>query len=193
MKCRVTPGLTWHSAFGLIGYGFDQLTPRYHPFSILDLTISYPFKADTVSNLNLELSCILAPALIIVIISLGLVPAPTIAKRFSTRALWGRKFWELGVGWLGLALAHTTQIMIITGLKSIIGKPRPDMLSRCNPDIANLEQHIVGGYGNAELPGLVLVSQTICQQPSKSLLDDGFRSFPSGHSSSKYCEIGFEP
>ena len=78
--------------------------------------------------------------------------------------------------------------MIVTGLKSIIGKPRPDMLARCNPDVANLDQYVVGGYGNAELPGLVLVDQLICQQTDRSVLNDGFRSFPSGHSSSKWHE-----
>jgi len=158
--------------------------PHYHPFSILDLSISYPFKADTVSDLNLDLVSILAPALIIVIVSLVLFPAPSIAKRFQRGALWDRKFWELATGWLGLALCHTTQIMIVTGLKNLIGKPRPDMLARCVPDVANLEQYIVGGYGNSDLRGLVLVNQSICTQPNIGYLNDGFRSFPSGHSSS---------
>lgn len=75
--------------------------------------------------------------------------------------------------------------MIVTGLKNLIGKPRPDMLARCIPNVANLDQYIVGGYGNNVLRGLVLVNQGICTQTNLSTLNDGFRSFPSGHSSSK--------
>ena len=70
------------------------------------------------------------------------------------------------------------------GMKNLFGKPRPDLLSRCNPDYQNQAQYAVGGLSQV-LEGVNLVSSTICRQPDKGKLDDGFSSFPSGHSS---CE-----
>ena len=95
------------------------------------------------------------------------------------------KLWEFNVGWLGLALAQATQFLLVQGLKSLTGKPRPDLLARCQPDLDNVQKHIVGGYGQDVATRWVLVSHEICMQPSKSVLMDGFRSFPSGHNSSK--------
>ncbi len=63
-------------------------------------------------------------------------------------------------------------------MKNLFGKPRPDLLSRCQPDIANLSIYLLGGY-----QGTDIVSSAICKQIDKSILEDGFRSFPSGHSS----------
>jgi len=173
------------SAFGLISLGFSKIDPSYHPFSILDLSISYPLRNDTVSDTVLDIVSILVPAVVILIVSFVFVRVPGEGKLYSWRSRLSLRGWEFAAGWLGLALCQTTQIMIVTGLKNIIGKPRPDMLARCIPDVANLDQYIVGGYGNNVLRGLVLVDRNICTQTNLSQLKDGFRSFPSGHSSSK--------
>jgi membrane-associated phospholipid phosphatase len=50
------------------------------------------------------------------------------------------------------------------------------------PDLANIAKYAVGGFSDTQ-GGYLLVSQTICTSTDKSLMDDGFRSFPSGHSS----------
>jgi membrane-associated phospholipid phosphatase len=70
----------------------------------------------------------------------------------------------------------------LLGMKNLFGHWRPDLLSRCNPDIANLAKYAVGGYTNTT-QGVYLVSAAICQSTDSGTLDDGFRSFPSGHSS----------
>jgi len=132
----------------------------------------------------LDIVSIAVPAAVIAIVSFIFVRDPD-RKLYSWRSRLGLQGWEFAAGWLGLALCHTTQVMIVTGLKNAIGKPRPDMLSRCIPDIANLDQYIVGGYGNNVLRGLVLVNRDICTQTDLSVLRDGFKSFPSGHASSK--------
>jgi membrane-associated phospholipid phosphatase len=94
------------------------------------------------------------------------------------------------MGWLGLALSLVSAWIVTQGMKNLFGKPRPDLLSRCMPDVANVVDHIVG-FSNPILvkdTGAMydgqLVSASICMNPDKAFLDDGFRSYPSGHSSS---------
>ncbi|KAI7631235.1 hypothetical protein KC319_g16515 [Hortaea werneckii] len=61
------------------------------------------------------------------------------------------------------------------------------MLARCQPDTTNIAQYVVGGYGNPLSDRWVLVSADICQQPDQASLYNGFRSFPSGHSSFSFA------
>jgi membrane-associated phospholipid phosphatase len=72
------------------------------------------------------------------------------------------------------------------GMKNLFGKPRPDLLARCQPDVSNIAAYSVGAYARGSSQDWVLVSSSICEQTDKDFLDDGFRSFPSGHSSSKH-------
>lgn len=84
---------------------------------------------------------------------------------------------------MGLALALATAFIFTEGMKTVIGKPRPDLLARCDLDPAVINNYALGGLGG-ELPlWNLLVSVTSCRQTDKSKLDDGFQSFPSGHSS----------
>jgi hypothetical protein len=93
---------------------------------------------------------------------------------------------------LSLSLAGAfTQVVKMTA-----GRPRPgeaglsfahsrltnsspvDVLDRCHPDPSTVD------------PPFGLSSVEICHQSDSSILNDGFMSFPSGHSS---CAIFFEP
>lgn len=67
-------------------------------------------------------------------------------------------------------------------MKNLFGKPRPDLLSRCDPDWGNIDRYLVGGFKWQSMTGQ-LVSADICRQTDKYKIDDGFRSYPSGHSS----------
>lgn len=67
-------------------------------------------------------------------------------------------------------------------MKNLFGKPRPDLLSRCEPDYNNEASYYVLNGTAGTLSRLVYA--TICKSTDKSKLDDGFRSYPSGHSSS---------
>jgi len=127
----------------------------------------------------------LLPVVIIFVVCLVLVPGSTVPRGTPKSLIWRRKLWELHAGCLGLGLAVSAAFFITNGMKNMFGKPRPDMLARCQPDLENLVKYVVGGLSLDGFEGDGrLVSADICTNPDKKRLDDGFRSFPSGHSSS---------
>jgi hypothetical protein len=82
--------------------------------------------------------------------------------------------------------------LIYTGIKNLSGKPRPDFLAICQPDLSKISSHTVGRYGQKISPLWVNVDRAVCQQPDRGVLNDGLRSFPSGYATSKaqgatYC------
>ena len=85
---------------------------------------------------------------------------------------------------MGLAVSLAIAFIITNGTKNAIGKPRPDLLARCNPDLTKSLNSTVGVIGDQVDEGIRLFSWTICRNPG-SMLDDGFRSFPNGHLSCK--------
>ncbi|KAL0469188.1 PAP2 superfamily domain-containing protein [Neurospora intermedia] len=169
---------------GVIGYIFGAKTPNKRPFSLYDPNISFPFTVkETVPVWLAACISVIAPIFFIAVISLIFVPGATVPRGTPKALIWKRKLWELHIGWLGLALSIASAWLITNGMKNLYGKPRPDLLSRCQPDLANVAKYIVGGYANSSMNGH-LVSANICMNPDKAKLDDGFRSYPSGHSSS---------
>jgi membrane-associated phospholipid phosphatase len=108
--------------------------------------------------------------------------------RSSAAQIIRRKIWEWNAGWMGLALALASAWCATQGLKVLIGKPRPDLIARCDPDLSLIDKYTVGGLGGKVDGGPVLVSWEICRDQSNSLKIDGFSSFPSGHSS---CGFSF--
>ncbi|KAI0967106.1 acid phosphatase/Vanadium-dependent haloperoxidase [Xylaria arbuscula] len=178
---------------GVIGYFLGNVTPNKRPFSLLDANIAFPVtQHETVTSGMLLAFNSGVPIVVILIVALIFVPGRTVPKGTPKSLIWRRKLWELHIGWLGLALSLISAWIVTNGMKNLFGKPRPDLLSRCEPDIANLAKYIVG-FNNPMLAKEVatgaiytgqLVSASICTNPDKSFLNDGFRSYPSGHSSS---------
>ncbi|KAI9879815.1 MAG: hypothetical protein M1830_006997 [Pleopsidium flavum] len=89
-----------------------------------------------------------------------------------------RRLWELNCGILGLLLSEGAAFVITGALKNATGKPRPDLIDRCQP-LA----------GSADPPVYGLSSSDICKPTNHAILKDGFRSFPSGHSSSAFAGL----
>ncbi|KAI0858336.1 acid phosphatase/Vanadium-dependent haloperoxidase [Xylaria cubensis] len=176
---------------GLIGYFLGNVTPNKRPFSLLDTNIAFPVtEHETVTSGLLLTFNAGVPIVIILIVALVFVPGRTVPEDTPSSLIWKRKLWELHIGWLGLALSLISAWIVTQGMKNLFGKPRPDLLSRCMPDVENVFKHIVGFSSTilAKDTGSIyngeLVSATICTNPDKAFLDDGFRSYPSGHSSS---------
>jgi membrane-associated phospholipid phosphatase len=144
--------------------------------------ISFPHTVGTVSSTVLILAGGVGPAVVIVLVCLIFVPGPTVPKNVPKGLIWKRKLWEWFTGWLGLAMSCAATWLITSGLKNLIGKPRPDLIARCMPDMDRFTQFAVTGYPITPA-NAALVSAGICSQPDQGILDDGWRSWPSGHSS----------
>ncbi|KAI1325263.1 PAP2 superfamily-domain-containing protein [Xylariaceae sp. FL0255] len=182
-------------AAGLIG----RLTPNKRPFSLQDPDISFPYTVhETVTTTLLYLYAALLPIVAILLVCILIIPGKTASSSSSSSitssSTWKRKLWELQAGWQGLALSIISATLITNVAKNLCGKPRPDLLARCIPDVANAAQYVVGfnlssvsgassSLFNAGGGGGPLFSADICTNTDAGILNDGFRSFPSGHSS----------
>jgi len=159
------------------------IKPNRRPFSLVDPQISFPYvPKEKVSIGTLFGVALAAPAVLIVLIALLVVPSTKLSAQGFRSHRWTRKLWEWNAGWLGLALSFAVTALLTNGLKILLGKPRPDMLAICKPDLANAAAHILGGI-NDQISEGTLVSSTICRPSDAKALKDAFQSFPSGHAS----------
>lgn len=92
---------------------------------------------------------------------------------------------------MGLGLSCALAFFFTQGLKNLVGKPRPNMLARCMPSTGEVQEYAVGQYGAMFSQQWALVNYGICTQTDMSLLDDGFRAFPSGHTSRKSSSLTY--
>lgn len=147
-------------------------------------------KKDTVSIGVVVIVAFVVPVILIGLLSL-LIPSSTIAASTGSRSTaspWRRRLWELHAGWLGLVLSLAGAFFVTSGLKDVVGKPRPDLIARCEPDLSNIAANVVGGLGEKLNGAPLLVSSKICQA-SAQRVKNGFAAFPSGHSSFSWAGL----
>lgn len=84
---------------------------------------------------------------------------------------------KLHVSFLGLAASLMTTPVLTDIIKNAVGRPRPDLIARCIPE--------------AGTPEHKLVTFSVCTQTNEHILQEGWRSFPSGHSSFAFAGLGF--
>ncbi|KAH0827133.1 PAP2-domain-containing protein [Lanmaoa asiatica] len=90
-----------------------------------------------------------------------------------------RSFWDYHNSALGLILGLAITGAVTQFSKITVGRPRPDLLSRCIP------------ISGSQDPTYGLSTDAICTQTDQSIMIDGWRSFPSGHSSLSFAGLGF--
>ncbi|KAI9264754.1 phosphatidic acid phosphatase type 2/haloperoxidase [Sporodiniella umbellata] len=149
----------------VVFFAIDILPPFHREFSIHDTTIMHYYtESQTVSLWMLTVIALLIPTFII-----------------CTVSLYFRSSWlDFHSGLLGLGLALSMTIMMTDVIKVCVGRPRPDMLDRCQPP------------PGIEDPVLHLLNYTICTaDPNTYKFKDGFKSFPSGHSSFSFAGLGY--
>jgi len=179
-------------AIAAIGGGFALNEPYKRPFSLVDLSLQYPYiENENIPTWLLVVVSIIAPGAIIFFVCIALVPGPMIARNTPKSQIWRRKLWEWNTGWMGLGLSLAIAFMFTQGMKNLFGRPRPNLLDRCDPDLSEsaIAANIVGAYARGFAQEWVLVGAGICRQTDSSILDDGFRSFPSGHSSMSWSGL----
>ena len=81
------------------------------------------------------------------------------------------------VTYLPFAIAIMLTLFLTDVVKNAVGRPRPDLLDRCQPSPDTKEN--------------ALVTIDVCTAPQSHRLHDGWRSFPSGHSSFSFSGLGF--
>lgn len=78
---------------------------------------------------------------------------------------------------LGLLIALVLTSFITDFVKNSVGRPRPDLIARCKPASGT--------------PTNTLVGIEVCTETRSHVLQDGWRSFPSGHSSFSFAGLGY--
>ncbi|KAE8348050.1 phosphatidic acid phosphatase [Aspergillus coremiiformis] len=167
-------------------YIFDSIEPYHQHFSLTNISLMYPYAVHERVSIPLAL-CIsgLGPLAIILIYTLLIDGLFSHHKPVNTtsgkRKLTGPyrfkdRLWEFNCGFLGLLLSQGLAFLITQVLKTACGKPRPDIIDRCQP------------APGSEDPFRGLSNSTICTG-DPAIIKDGFRSWPSGHSSSSFAGL----
>lgn len=78
---------------------------------------------------------------------------------------------------LGFLVALMLTSFLTDMIKNAVGRPRPDLISRCKPRKGTAQD--------------ALVAWTVCTQANNHILQEGWRSFPSGHSSFSFSGLGY--
>lgn len=153
-------------------HGFKQ------PFALTNINLQYPYALkDRVPAWAAGVIAVVVP---LVICALWIVAEGKWRGRKNPRGSDTSIWWEVNAMILGLGLA-TAGTIVITGIfKNVTGRPRPDVIARCMPRA-----------GSADAQPYGLVTAAICTQTDNSILNDGFKSFFSGHSSICFGGLGY--
>lgn len=144
-------------------FAFDLIEPYHRDFSLSDISIHYPYAVkERIDTGMLVVIALIVPGLIIIITA--------IVRKHPHDA---------HNGLLGLLFALSLTIMITDVVKIATGRPRPDFLDRCQPAAGSVD------------PPLGVSNGTICTQTDHAIMKDGWKSFPSGHSSFSFAGMTF--
>ncbi|KND92773.1 Diacylglycerol pyrophosphate phosphatase 1 [Tolypocladium ophioglossoides CBS 100239] len=138
------------------------VTPFHRMFSVNDLNISYPHASH--ERVSVPMNFVYA-----LYIPLGILIAYNLASRSSVA--------KHEATYLSFAIAICLSSVLTDIIKNAVGRPRPDLLDRCHPA--------------PDTKPNVLVTLDVCTAPDDHRLQDGWRSFPSGHSSFSFAGLGF--
>ncbi|EPQ58178.1 PAP2-domain-containing protein [Gloeophyllum trabeum ATCC 11539] len=147
-----------------IFFAIDNVEGFRREFSLSDTSLRHPYAVhERVPPFALYMIAIVSPIVLVLAINLLTV----------------RSFWDAHNSLLGLVLGLAITGTITQFTKLTVGRPRPDVIDRCQPV-----------PGSAD-PIYKLSNSSICTQTDAYILKDGFRSFPSGHSSLSFAGLGF--
>jgi len=145
-------------------FSLDTVPGFRRSFSLSDTSLHHTYATkERVPVLALYIICFVAPLVLQLIINLFTI----------------RSWWDFHNGTLGLILGLALTGSITQFSKITVGRPRPDIIARCIPIPGSVD------------PTYGLSTTAICTQTDVAIMRDGFRSFPSGHSSLSFAGLGF--
>lgn len=156
----------------------DLAEPHHQQFSLSDIYLQQTYAVhERVPAFDAAIIAILVPIVVMCFWCLTFEGGVITKRRLDFQS----RLWEVNMSVLGLALSVCLALVTTNIFKNTVGRPRPDFIDRCQPvtDAVNL----VAAYG--------LSNSSICQQSNHAILKDGFRSFPSGHSSTSFSGLGY--
>ncbi|WFD27698.1 hypothetical protein MNAN1_002702 [Malassezia nana] len=151
-------------------YGLHRLHGFRQMFSLQDWSIQHPFsQQQRVPEELLSALSFWIPLISVIILSI-------VQKNRVAR---------INTAILGLLFTLSLTGCVTELFKKLVGRPRPDFLDRCKPDLMSIlpdEKHLFSS----------LFTYEICTTDTRSsLLKDGFKSFPSGHSSMSFAGLTY--
>lgn len=150
---------------GLIYFLIDSRSPMPNEFTLNDPSIQYDMAVkETVPD---ALCLILAVVMPAIYISLSLIANNPRKNRM----------YLMNMSLLGLFMAFTLNGMLTNIWKLWLARPRPDFLSRCIPKDGT--------------PTDIPVTIDVCTNDQLHIIMDGFKSLPSGHSSSSFVGLTY--
>lgn len=136
--------------------------PFHRMFSLDNLSIQYPYaEKERVPVLWLFIYAGCIPLATLIV--WAILFRPPIHKAHVSILGW----------WISLVLT----LFITDVIKNAVGRPRPDLIARCKAEKGTPEHE--------------LVTYEVCTETNHHVLHDGWRSFPSGHSSFAFSGLGY--
>ena len=155
----------------LIIFGSLQ-NPNTRPYLLYDATISYPYNPDSTIPYWAAVFTPLASLIVsLLVLEFGIAKRLNVSKISAVTSMLHFI--------LDFIFTFATNALLTETCKLLVGRFRPDWLSRCNPT----------NTGNAVLEwGLPASDNPACNSGlSSSKLEDGRKSFPSGHASTAFA------
>jgi diacylglycerol diphosphate phosphatase/phosphatidate phosphatase len=170
------------TSWSLLSYIYQVqllMEPFHRLFSLRNLNIQYPHAL--VERVPVIWNIIYAGVVPLVILILWLAVSRVGMHQFHVTLLGFFIAYEYISVWfvpkltLHYRLLLTSFITDVT--KNAVGRPRPDLISRCLPATGTSKD--------------ILVSIDVCMETDPHILAEGWKSFPSGHSSFAFSGLGF--
>lgn len=154
------------------------LSPTQRYVNIYDSRIQYPYQENQLDKVP-DFWCVFYGMILPLIVICGM---ELLKVRLNIWSIVNSKTSLYRVHGLLLAFFTTTFVnsTILVFLKMWISQPRPDFISRCQVN-SNLIKAGIQVYRISE----------ICMNPNKSIVEEGLRSTPSGHSAISFAGLNF--
>ncbi|ORX51526.1 acid phosphatase/Vanadium-dependent haloperoxidase [Piromyces finnis] len=157
---------------------FAIIKPFEREFRLNDDTISHPYKEGESFSVPLLIFC-----------TVGLPVILIVCYHTYTKDL----KYSLHQSIMGFCVSISLTMFVTTLIKVSVGRYRPDFISRCQVNITKVEE-IYNSYkfsNKIDFGPRNLYNTTICTNPDTSVIDEGRKSFPSGHSSFAFSTLTF--